>query len=178
MELSEKKGWTLAAISFEGRQLVGPTGANQAVVNVKPPYQTPSGQWIGTAHGGEEVERTRLRVDGVILPAEKWTGVVTGREKDDRRDLMQDIRWLAVYAEKQGFGAVISYPVPYKGVPGFSNILWNRPRDNKHYLKVDPPRGKGTRVSYQCSIAAFVASPKEWKQAAQKVVTAQSTVTK
>ena len=82
---------------------------------------------------------------------------------------MRDIAWLAVYAQGKGYGAVITYPAAYRGVPGFSNILWNRLRDNKHYLKIDPPRGPGTQVRYRCRVAGFVAAENGWKAEAQKM---------
>lgn len=226
---SERKGWTMTSLSFRNLPLFGSTGANQAVVHVKPPYEKEGDHWIGTAHGREAVQSVRLLIDNKEIPQSMWMQLPPGKEmamekhsrlgpigqvsrtrltsegleedvtltaledgdladflyvfmhcwmpamthwqarttqglladrfyKDDRRALMQDIRWLTLFSSDQGYGAVIAYPETYKGIPSYSNILWNRPRDNKHYLKIDPPRGKGTQARYQCRVVGYVAS--------------------
>jgi len=84
---------------------------------------------------------------------------------DNRHGLMQDARWVAVYSSDQKRGAIIAYPEMYVGIPKFSNILWERPRDRKLYLKIEPPRGQGTQVRYRCRVAAFSAEA-DWKDLA------------
>lgn len=68
--------------------------------------------------------------------------------------LRKDIRFCLVHDPDQQVGISILYPEIYKG-RGIKNAFWNRPRDNKHYLMVEPAKTKGEKFTYFAEIKAF-----------------------
>lgn len=79
---------------------------------------------------------------------------------DNSFTLRKDIRFCLLHDPKQHVGISIIYPVIYKGT-GIRNAFWNRPRDNKHYLMVEPAKTKGEKFSYYAEIKVFNANNQE-----------------
>lgn len=67
--LKEKSSWTMIRLDYRQALIVGATGANGPVANLKAaPGATRADAWSGTGHGGEQVESVVLEVDGVAHP--------------------------------------------------------------------------------------------------------------
>lgn len=68
MDFREQAAWTIGNVSHMGAPIITYTGGNQSVINVVRPVQADPEAWIGSAHGGEEVESVVLRVNGEEFP--------------------------------------------------------------------------------------------------------------
>lgn len=107
---------------------------------------------------------------------EQWrTGMPDGQEQhgvflsDNSFSLAQDIRWAALFAPELGVGVAYAYPQAYAGLPPFRNSFWNRPRDNKLYLRVLPPQERGVSFGYQVRLQGFAAAAEGWDVTARSV---------
>lgn len=107
-------------------------------------------EWIAKLSDGEEVRGTFL--------------------DDNSFTLKKDIRWAAVYAPKTSLGAVYVFPEAYASFDGQGNMFWNRPHDNKLYLKIAPKRLIGETFAYSCRLRAFDAPETEWESAARETM--------
>lgn len=68
--------------------------------------------------------------------------------------LNKDIRYLLVYDPQQKMGVAVIYPEVYQGYRK-KNTFWNRERDSKHYLQVEPKKAKGEEFSYSASLKVY-----------------------
>lgn len=70
--------------------------------------------------------------------------------------LNKDIRYLLVHDPQQKTGVAVIYPEVY---PGYKkkNTFWNRERDSKHYLQVEPKKVKGEEFSYSALFKVYEA---------------------
>ncbi len=69
LQIAREGCWTMESLAYKGTTLVMDTGANQSVIKLKPRPDLPAKyEWIGTKHGGEEIESLQLEVDGVAYP--------------------------------------------------------------------------------------------------------------
>ncbi len=97
--------------------------------------------------------------------------LIRGEFLDDNSfTLQKDILWAAVHASSEEIGLVYVYPEVYKGAAKFNNSFWNRPRDNKLYLRPELPRGIGTKFGYEVTLQAFTATPEKWEETANAIV--------
>ena len=85
--------------------------------------------------------------------------------------LKKDIRWAAVYDSSETMGLVYVYPETYQGKAPFNNSFWNRPRDNKLYLRPELPTGIGQKFNFKVTLQAFSATPENWQSDAKKLIT-------
>jgi hypothetical protein len=98
-------------------------------------------------------------------------GVLRGEFTDDNKfTLEKDVRWVAVYDSADEMGLVYMYPKIYKGAAPFYNSFWNRPRDNKLYLRPEIPKGIGEKFSYEITLEAFSATPEKWEDSANTII--------
>lgn len=79
---------------------------------------------------------------------------------DNSFTLKKDFRFCLVYNPEENLGVVLIYPKTYQGV-GMKNAFWNRDRDNKHYLRIDPKRTKGDVFSYSALLKVYEAHDKD-----------------
>jgi hypothetical protein len=97
--------------------------------------------------------------------------VEEGKFLDDNSfTLKKDIRWAAVYDSPESIGLVYVYPEVYKGYPPFNNSFWNRPRDNKLYLRPALPKGIGQKFHFKVTLQAFSATPENWRKNAKSLI--------
>lgn len=97
--------------------------------------------------------------------------VIKGQFLDDNSfTLKKDVRWVAVHDSADEIGLVFVYPKIYKGMTGFNNAFWNRPRDNKLYFRPELPKGVGEKFSYEITLQAFSSSPEKWEDNANAIV--------
>ena len=98
--------------------------------------------------------------------------IARGKFLDDRSiSLKKDFRFGLFYDSTQNLGTAIIYPEIYKGsVNGPKNFFWNRVKDNKHYLQIDPKRNKGEEFSYSALIKAFEAGDQPWELKAKSLI--------
>lgn len=61
----EKAAWTLASVNYQGHSLLTHTGAYHSVLKVRGEGKS---EWIGSGHGGEQIESLTLEIDGVAHP--------------------------------------------------------------------------------------------------------------
>jgi hypothetical protein len=98
-------------------------------------------------------------------------GVLHGEFTDDNKfTLGKDARWIAVFDSADEIGLVYMYPEIYKGMAPFRNSFWNRPRDNKLYLRPEIPKGIGEKFSFEITLQAFSAAPDKWEESARAVI--------
>jgi len=90
---------------------------------------------------------------------------------DNSFTLKKDIRWAAIYDSAETIGLVYAYPKTYKGKTPFNNSFWNRPRDNKLYLRPELPTGIGQKFNFKVTLQAFSATPDNWQSNAKKLIT-------
>ena len=104
--------------------------------------------------------------------AQPETGeTIKGEFLDDNSfTLEKDVRWVAAYDSADEMGLVYMYPQTYKGMAPFHNSFWNRPRDNKLYLRPEIPKGIGEKFSFEITLQAFSAAPERWEASARTVV--------
>lgn len=89
---------------------------------------------------------------------------------DNSFTLNRDFRFCLVYNPEDRMGTALIYPTIYKGFRK-SNTFWNRPRDNKHYLQVEPITKKGARFFYSAQLRAYqVADEKNFELEGKKLV--------
>jgi hypothetical protein len=97
--------------------------------------------------------------------------IETGQFLDDNSfTLQKDIRWAAVYDSSEMMGLVYVYPKTYEGKKPFANSFWNRPRDNKLYLRPVLPTGIGQKFAFKVTLQAFSAPPADWQNTAKKII--------
>lgn len=97
--------------------------------------------------------------------------VEEGRFLDDNSfTLKKDIRWAAVYDSSESMGLTYVYPQVYKGNAPFNNSFWNRPRDNKLYLRPELPQGIGQKFNFKVTLQAFSATPENWQREAKSLI--------
>ncbi len=97
--------------------------------------------------------------------------VIKGEFLDDNSfTLKKDVRWVVVHDSADEIGLVYMYPKIYKGMAGFNNSFWNRPRDNKLYLRPEIPKGVGEKFSFEITLQAFSSPPEKWEDSARAVV--------
>lgn len=89
---------------------------------------------------------------------------------DNSFTLKKDIRWAAVYDSSETMGLVYVYPEVYKGKAPFNNSFWNRPRDNKLYLRPELPKGIGQKFNFKVTLHAFSATPEDWQNDAKSLI--------
>jgi len=89
---------------------------------------------------------------------------------DNSFTLAKDIRWAAVYDSSETMGMVYVYPEAYTGKKPFANSFWNRPRDNKLYLRPELPAGVGKKFAFAVTLQAFDADASDWQQTAKKLI--------
>lgn len=89
---------------------------------------------------------------------------------DNSFTLQKEIRWAAVYDSSETMGMVYVYPEVYKGKAPFNNSFWNRPRDNKLYLRPELPKGIGQKFHFNVTLQAFNATPKDWRNDAKRLI--------
>lgn len=88
--------------------------------------------------------------------------------KDDKSTVLkQDIAVLGVWSEDLKMGALLQYKEPYEGRKGLSNFLWDRPRDNKHYLCVSPEVATEAGREYEARITVLQPEDGDWKKVVQ-----------
>lgn len=98
-------------------------------------------------------------------------GVATGTWlKDGSMTLKRDIAALTLFSQSEDMGAVVVYPEPYVGAPGHSNQLWNRPGDNKHYLRIHPPEAIGETFRLRSQLIGYSATEADWVQVSEAVI--------
>jgi len=90
---------------------------------------------------------------------------------DNSFTLAKDIRWAAIYDSSETMGMVYVYPEVYTGKKPFANSFWNRPRDNKLYLRPELPTGVGKKFAYEVTLQAFNAPASDWQQTARSLIT-------
>lgn len=73
---------------------------------------------------------------------------------DNSFTLQKDFRFCLIYNPTEQLGISLVYPETYVGV-GMKNAFWNRPNDNKHYLRIDPKRTKGDEFTYSAMLRVF-----------------------
>jgi len=97
--------------------------------------------------------------------------VEEGKFLDDNSfTLKKDIRWAAVYDSSETMGLVYVYPEVYRGKAPFNNSFWNRPRDNKLYLRPELPKGIGQKFNFKVTLQAFSATPGNWQKDAKNLI--------
>lgn len=97
--------------------------------------------------------------------------VEEGKFLDDNSfTLQKEIRWAAVYDSSETMGLVYVYPEVYKAKAPFNNSFWNRPRDNKLYLRPELPTGIGQKFHFKVSLQAFNATPENWRNDAKSLI--------
>jgi len=91
---------------------------------------------------------------------------------DNSFSLHEVVRWIAVYAPANEWGAVYVYPGPYDANGGKANMFWNRPRDNKLYFQILPEKELGKKFNYTVRLQAHTAPEAEWKTTANRAAEA------
>lgn len=84
--------------------------------------------------------------------------------------LHRDFRFAMIYDPVQLVGVSYVYPEIYSGSPGFKNAFWNRPRDNKLYLRINPKRLKGEEFRYSVNVRAYASDEKSWEKDGKIVI--------
>lgn len=81
VEFSEEGCWTMNWLKFQNRTLLMDTGANQTVVRLESQEGVPASlEWVGTKHGGEQIESLTLIVDGEPYPVMQPFNAPAGSE--------------------------------------------------------------------------------------------------
>ena len=109
-----------------------------------------------------------------------WITGSTGKGVEARGEFLADdsftdlgaVKWLAVYSESEGSGAVMSYKECYDSQRPTTNRFWNRKDDNKHYLWPSRLGKTGGAAEFDCRLAGFEAEKEEWAQKAEKLAAA------
>ena len=72
----KKAAWTIASVKYQGHPLLTHTGAYHSVLKVM--NEDGKSTWIGTGHGGEEIQSLELIVDGTPHPFSEEMAPVAG----------------------------------------------------------------------------------------------------
>ena len=102
-----------------------------------------------------------------VVGDDQGQSIEQGTFKNDMSfTLNKPFRWAFIYDPKSELGTVYLYPAMSPG----ENKFWNRKRDNKLYLTVDPPRKQDARAVYRLSLYAFKSPEADWQKKAQAIL--------